>query len=184
MVERMEDRQGLDPWSRRNQIPSEATGSAVAARTHARTRGTPPASRFWYHARWIAINVAILAATAYVYAYHIIPRFQGVKSGSAGGDGRAAEITSGTPRNNGADITRPIDQERIRLGRTRQRADRRPATPALPRSAFADERTMRELGATCIAGMAVRREMIDGVPSYTPIAGESCREINGRYQNL
>lgn len=154
-----------------------------------RVRGKPTESRLRYHVRWIGINIAILAVSAYVYAGILIPRY--IVGETAATRTAAGEWIAGSHAD---DAAAGGEQHREEVGRPeqpmpmpvatvarkdpagmrhpyRQRVDRGSATPA-----FVDTATLRALGATCISGMPVRREIIDGVPSYSPIPGLTCHQ--------
>lgn len=64
-----------DHGARWDQLSPEDAGGIVATRRHAREAEAAKRARHWHHAKWIAINVALIAFTGWLYAAFLIPRF-------------------------------------------------------------------------------------------------------------
>lgn len=134
-----------------DQLPSPDAGSTLAARRHAREAEAAQRARRWYHARWIALNVALIALLAWLYLNFLIPRYidQPENQYSAG---RVAPSTE--PNDTAAFITAVtanLDQERHRLRRKPM------LTPAQQSEADAFQRAMREGRGSCINGVPFQR---------------------------
>lgn len=78
MVERMETQQGSTDRSGWDAIRPSIADRPLACRALERTQAP---SRFWYHTRWIIINIALIAALAYLYVFQIVPRITGTYYG-------------------------------------------------------------------------------------------------------
>ena len=137
MVERMEKRQ-------------KPTGKAMR----------PKEGRFWYHARWIAINLVLIAVSAFLYAEYLIPRFIG------GND---------PPSVHTQDRLEPDDRVQPMPARVRQAANdgvgtspkqgmREASRPsrARPRIYYSPDVMKRE-GLRCIGGIAYKMREVNGV---------------------
>lgn len=99
-MERMENQQRESDGSGWHAIRPEVADSVMASRT---TQRKAPASRGWYHAKWIAINIALIAALAYLYVYQLVPRITGTYYQPSAGNGSPdpvaeQETTSVIPR--------------------------------------------------------------------------------------
>jgi hypothetical protein len=126
---------------------------------------TPPSSLGWHHIRWIAINTALIAATAYLYVHSPIPRLlvgrQPLKQAAAQNDAwagiaPATEASTGgvaTSARKGPVLSAPSstpaplpDQERNRLRREQDE----------PKPFYIDAATAREIGVRCVNGRAFK----------------------------
>lgn len=67
--------EGSNRRARWDQLSPEDAGGIVAARRDAREAETAKRSRTLHHAKWIAINLALIAFTGWLYAAFLIPRF-------------------------------------------------------------------------------------------------------------
>lgn len=154
----------------------------MATRRHAREAETAKRARHWHHAKWIAINVALIAFTGWLYAEYLIPRFivgetsatrvgtdtwigDGGQERSAGGrsDTAASRDRQQQPVAASAPMPKP-DQERRRPRREPQRERE-----------YFDAESLRQIEAECIAGTVVRRKIVNGVQEITNIPGAYCR---------
>lgn len=131
-------------------------------------------ARWRYHARWIAINLALIAATACVYRYYLIPRFILHKGETAqsvlpsgGVDAGALSVRT---QSDAVAPTRP-DQERRRAPPALAARSSGPTQPELyrltPRAA--------ELGYRCIGGIAYRVQVVAGVTHAEADGSARCR---------
>jgi hypothetical protein len=77
MVERMEDQQRETDWPGWHDIRPAVVDRPMARRPTQRA----PSTLGWYHVRWIAINIALIAVTAWLYIHFLIPRILGNPNG-------------------------------------------------------------------------------------------------------
>jgi hypothetical protein len=135
-------------------------------------------ARHWYHARWIAINVAVIAASAWVYAYVLIPRFITRELTVQAADLVRSDYDGSAPKSAPADgrVTTLLPQtspaapsNRTRLQRDRPRQPREE-----PRPAYANPSTVSELGGVCVAGRVFRSKVTNGVTEITEVADIRC----------
>lgn len=146
------------------------------AHRRATARGTQPPSKFWHHAKWIAINVALIAATAYVYRYHLIPTFitPGMDQKPVWREGvgvEAARTNAANPMTAHPDNPPRLRRERSRLPPFQQPAGHQPATPALN---VITAQEAKSLGYRCIGGVAYRVQVIDGVTHASADSSVTC----------
>ena len=169
----MAHRQGSDHRTGWDHVPPETTGSNLAARRHAREADAAKRARRWCHARWIALNVALIASTAWLFSAVLIPRFIVGETAAT----RVAPDTwvADTPQQlsaggrdadsaNHGSPAESLSQPRVDLSQQRDRLRREPMiTPAQQSAVDAFNRAMREGRGSCIDSRAFERIERNGV---------------------
>jgi len=168
-----------DRWRRWDHVPQADGGGAMRTRGHAREATAAKRTRHWHHAKWIAINVVLIAFTGWLYAEYLIPRF-------IVGDTAATRVAPDTwiadrpqvlPT---ASRVEPADQRSpaasTHQGSTHVAQERRRPRPERNRAReYLDAESLRIIDAECIAGTVVRKRVVDGVPEIANIPGTYCR---------
>ena len=129
-------------------------------------------ARVRYHARWIAINLVLIGASAWLYVNVLIPRFitkelstQAAELVHADYDGSAPDVAnrpSARVASATADRHAPLPRRSTHK------------SPANPRSAYADAATLEEMGAQCVDRRVFRKTVTNGVTEIAEVIGVRC----------
>lgn len=177
----MADIKGSNHRAGWDHLSPEDFGSAVAPERHAREAEATKRAKRRHHAKWIAINLALIAITGWLYANVLIPRFivgytnatrvgpdqwiadRTEQPSADGGTTASSSVTPQTAATTARVPTRHPSQER-----PRQRREPRRATE------YVDAESLRIIDAECIAGTVVRRKVVNGVQEIANIPGMTC----------
>lgn len=137
------------------------------------TQRKAPSTLGWYHVRWIAINIALIAVTAWLYIHFLIPRILGNPSG---GQQNVAVAAASIDRETTPVEPRPMTADSVqRLRREPERAD--PATMEALKNATGALKAGR---ARCVGGHLMTDKIVRGTRTFEPItyqgAGLTCND--------
>lgn len=167
----MAHHQGSDHRTGWDQFPPEAARGPVAARRHAREAEAARRARVWYHARWIVINLVLIAASAWLYAHVLIPRFITKELTSQAAVLVHADYEGSAPSARSAG--HPM-QVTVNTNHRRHRITAALESQSTPKPAYADSAMIKELGAQCVAGRVFRKTVTNGVTEITEVADLRC----------
>jgi hypothetical protein len=123
------------------------------------------AGRGWYHARWIAVNAALIAFLAWLYLHFLIPRYIDQPENRSSESRWETPLEAPLPATTATRARLHHNQQRSRPGRMQQRT---------PRAAYANPETVAEMGGTCIGGRVFRSKVTKGVTVIKEVVGVRC----------
>lgn len=121
--------------------------------------------RGWYHARWIAINIALIGFLAWLYLHFLIPRYIDQPENRLSDGRRETPLEEVLPATGDTGASLHLSEARSRLRRDRQRT---------PRAAYANPETVAEMGGTCMGGRVFRSKVTKGVTVIMEVVGVRC----------
>ena len=173
MVKRMAQRGGSDHQTGGDLLSPEVIGNPVEARRRAREKEAARRARRWYHARWIAINLVLVGASAWLCVHVLILRFITKELTSQAAVLVHADFEGSAPS---AGPVAPL--EHVPAGaKPREEPDHRRSRRELhgrPNPAHADSVTIKELGAQCVGGRVFRKTVTNGVTEIDEVTGLRC----------
>lgn len=145
----------------------------MAARRRAREAEAARRTRGWYHARWIVINLVLIAASAWLYVHVLIPRFITKELTSQAAVLVHADYEGSAPSARSAAHSIQAKVSTNHRSAPDHRRTRR-ESQSTPKPDYADSATIKQLGAQCVAGRVFRKTVANGVTEITEVADLRC----------
>ena len=156
-----------------HELPSDVFAHAAAARRTSHANAAARRTRVWYYARWILINLVLIAVTAWLYVRVLIPHFITKELSVQAAVLVHADYENSAPGTGTRAAHQPSQSSRAPRQPPHE-ARRQQPSQATYKPARADAATLRKLDAQCLDGHVFRKTVTNDVTEITEVAGLEC----------